>query len=130
MAFSQKRVAKRLLKRILVENEDYEVTIPKKKYGTTEVHGSNSRLLCSSVQKVTVHESDTETDSEEEKEGRPSELIKLTYDASQKFCLKAQTKNAMEFADCFTSIIKAITDFHRLSAYVNPLLFRHNDLAK
>jgi hypothetical protein len=122
MGFSRKDNAKRLLLKILTENVEYVVStsdqISKDLIYPKVENVFGEQQLSSLKRRVTVHG------------GEPfEEDIKLTFNAAQKFCLKAQTKNAMDFADCFTAIIHAITDYHRLSSYINPMIFRHNELA-
>jgi hypothetical protein len=122
MGFSRKDNAKRLLLKILNENVEYIVStngnISKDFISPKGEKVFDEQQISSLKRRVMVHENEPF-----------EEHIKLTFNAAQKFCLKAQTKNAMDFADCFTAIIHAITDYHRLSSYINPMIFRHNELA-
>lgn len=107
---SRKDSAKRKLLSILKENEHYQIS-------------TSMKTTCNDVVEVS-HKNVGNLESSDEG-GRPTEIIKLSYEGAQIFCLKAKD---ITYAETFTAILRAVTDFHRLSAYIDPLLFRNNEL--
>jgi hypothetical protein len=110
MGYSRKDSAKRTLRSFLIENEHYQISYP------DGVH---------------INVDPTQDEKSIDSSGRKgfNEIINLSYEGSQLFCLKAKTNKSMEYAMTFTAILKAITDYHQLSAFIDPLLSRHNELA-